>query len=221
MQKIIIDMKVLQSSFFRAIIAIIVGTLLIRYREETATWLTILIGVLFFLSGVISCTVYYSQKKRAGDTVVYDAQGNQLTGLRPNFPIVGLGSLILGVILALMPGTFLYGLMYILAAILILGAINQFVNLSLAHKIGHVGAGYWIMPSLLLLAGLVVIVKRIDPISTMLFIIGWCMLIYGIVECVNAIKIHNERRKYEASPDPSEGGECLTGESSESSASEE
>ena len=70
-------MKVLQSSFFRAIIAIIVGTLLIRYREETATWLTILIGVLFFLSGVISCTVYYSQKKRAGDTVVYDAQGNQ------------------------------------------------------------------------------------------------------------------------------------------------
>ena len=48
-------MKALQSYIFRAISAIVVGALLVKYREETVTWLTILIGVIFFVSGVICC----------------------------------------------------------------------------------------------------------------------------------------------------------------------
>ena len=101
-------MKVVHSSFFRAICAIVVGALLIRYREQTVTWITIAIGVLFFLSGVISVATYFSAKRNFDKVaVVYDAHGKQLTGLRPNFPIVGIGSLCLGLILALMPNTFI------------------------------------------------------------------------------------------------------------------
>ena len=95
-------MKVIHSSFFRAICAIIVGALLIQYREQTVTWITIAIGVLFFLSGVISIVTYFSAKRNSGKVgVVYDANGKQLTGLTPHFPIVGIGSLCLGLILAL------------------------------------------------------------------------------------------------------------------------
>lgn len=50
-------MKVIHSSIFRAVCAIIVGVLLIQYREQTVTWITIAIGVLFFLSGVISLAI--------------------------------------------------------------------------------------------------------------------------------------------------------------------
>ena len=53
-------MKVIHSSFFRAICAIIVGALLIQYREQTVTWITIAVGVLFFLSGVISVFTDFS-----------------------------------------------------------------------------------------------------------------------------------------------------------------
>ena len=42
-------MKILQSSFFRSLCAIVVGVLLIQYREETVRWITILMGVMFFL----------------------------------------------------------------------------------------------------------------------------------------------------------------------------
>ncbi len=114
-------MKVLQSSFFRAVCAVIVGVLLIKYSDDTVRWITILIGVLFFLSGVISCAAYFGAKRHADDVQVFDANGNQVAGSRPVFPIVGLGSVILGIILALMPSTFVTGLMYIFAAILILG----------------------------------------------------------------------------------------------------
>lgn len=40
-------MKVVHSSLFRAVCAIIIGVLLIQYREQTVTWITIAIGVLF------------------------------------------------------------------------------------------------------------------------------------------------------------------------------
>ena len=173
-------MKVVHSSFFRAICAIIVGALLIQYREQTVTWITIAIGVLFFLSGIISIATYYSAKRNAEKVqILFDAQGRQITGLRPNFPIVGLGSLILGAILALMPNTFINGLMFILAAILIMGAMSQFINLASARKIGNVGFIFWIFPSIILLVGLLAIIKP-----------------SAIAEMVNAFKISNNKRKW-------------------------
>lgn len=190
-------MKVVHSSLFRAICAVIVGALLIQYREQTVTWITIAIGVLFFLSGVISLVTYYTAKRSANrGHVVFDANGKQITGMQPNFPIVGIGSLILGLILALMPNTFVASLMFILSVILIMGAISQFMNLAAARRMGGVGFVYWIFPSVILLIGLLAIIKPSAIASAPLFIIGWTMLIYGIVECINALKIANNRRKW-------------------------
>ena len=62
-------MRVLQSSFFRAIIAIVIGALLVQYREQTVQWITIAIGVMFFLSGIISCATYFSARRSAASTV--------------------------------------------------------------------------------------------------------------------------------------------------------
>ena len=190
-------MKVIHSSFFRAICAIIVGALLIEYREQTVTWITIAIGVLFFLSGVISIATYFSAKHHAEKVgVIFDANGKQITGMRPNFPIVGIGSLILGLILALMPNTFITYLTFILSIILIMGALSQFVNLATARKMGRVSFIFWIFPSIILLVGLLAIIKPSAIASAPLFIIGWTMLIYGIVECINAFKIANNKRKW-------------------------
>lgn len=44
-------MKIVQSSFFRAICSIIIGVLLLRYTDQTVTWITLAIGVMFLLSG--------------------------------------------------------------------------------------------------------------------------------------------------------------------------
>lgn len=190
-------MKWIQGSFFRAICAVIVGALLIKYREETVRWITIAMGVLFFLSGLISVVIYYSSRKQADDIQVYDANGKLLTGSRPAFPIVGLGSMILGIILAMMPTTFVTGLTYIFAAILILGAINQYANLAGVTKFCKVGYFYWILPSVILLVGLIAIVKPSWIATAPLFIIGWCMVIYGVAELLNAIELHIARNHIE------------------------
>jgi uncharacterized membrane protein HdeD (DUF308 family) len=189
-------MKILQSSVFRAICALAIGILLIKYPDNTVTWITIAIGCLFLISGIISLVVYYHATRQVSEYKITDAEGNIVAGEKPTFPVVGVGSVILGLLLALTPTVFVTGLMYVIGFILILGAVNQYMNLLNARHFGHVGFGYWIFPSLILLVGLYVIIKPMAPASMAMLVLGWCSLLYGVTELVNALKIHNEKRKF-------------------------
>lgn len=190
-------MKVLRSSVFRAICAIITGILLVNNPDNTVKGITIAIGILFLVSGAISCATYLNARTKSGDSEVYDAQGRLIVQLRPAFPIVGLGSVLLGLILAIMPGTFVTSLMYILGAILILGAINQFMTLVNLKKTNRLPVWFWFFPSVTLVTGLFVIIKPMETASLPLLIIGWCLLFYGVTECINAVKIYMLGKKRE------------------------
>ena len=189
-------MKIFQSSVFRAICAIAIGIMLIKYPDNTVTWITVAIGILFLLSGIISIVVYYNAMKHVSEYTITDAEGNIVAGQKPTFPIVGVGSAILGLLLAITPTVFVTALMYIIGTVLILGAVNQFMNLLNARRFGSVGFGYWIFPSLILLTGLYVIIKPLAPAQMAMLVLGWCTLLYGVTELINAIKIHNEKRKF-------------------------
>ena len=182
-------MKVFQSSIFRALCAIVVGALLVKYREQTVTWITIAIGVIFFVSGVISTVAYLSAKRQATKegVEIYDAKGNRLTRPVPPFPIVGLGSIILGAWLALFPNSFVNGLMFVLAGMLILGALNLFFNLAAATRFSSIGCLWWVLPVAIFLVGITALVKPSTIASAPLFIIGWGMMAYGMVDLVNTI----------------------------------
>ncbi len=188
-------MKIFQSSVFRAICAIAIGILLIKYPNNTVTWMTVAIGVLFLLSGIISVIVYVNARRNVSEYKITDAEGNMIAGEQPTFPIVGVGSIILGAMLALTPNVFITALMYIIGGILVLGAINQYMTLANARKYGKIGFGYWVFPSVILLIGLYVIIKPMAPASMAMLVLGWCSLLYGVTEITNAVKIHNEKRK--------------------------
>ncbi len=189
-------MKILQSSVFRSISAIAIGCLLIKYPDNTVTWITVAIGILFLLSGLISLIVYVHARKNVSEFKIMDMNGHVIAGEKPTFPIVGVGSLILGAMLALTPNVFITALMYIIGGILILGAINQFMNLVNARKYGKVSFGFWVFPSVVLLIGLYVIIKPMAPASMAMLILGWCSLLYGVTELVNSLKFHADRRKF-------------------------
>lgn len=188
-------MKILQSSVFRAICAIAVGAMLIKNPDSTVKCITIAIGILFLVSGVISCVAYFNARLHSTENEVYDADGKLLVGGRPMFPIVGLGSVILGFVLALMPGAFVTSLMYVLGGIILLGALNQFMVLIQARKFATLPLWFWVCPTLVLLTGLFVMIKPMESASLPLLIIGWCLLFYGVTECINAFKIHQYRKK--------------------------
>ena len=187
-------MKIFQSSVFRAVCAIVVGILILKYPQDGITWLTIAVGVLFLVSGVIATIAYLNARKHAGEYIITDQQGRIISGSQPTFPIVGVGSIILGLTLALTPGVFINGLMYILGAIMILGGINQLMSLVSARRLGSVPLGFWVAPSLILVVGVFVILKPMESAEVPLLILGWCCLLYGVTEIINALKIRSIRK---------------------------
>jgi uncharacterized membrane protein HdeD (DUF308 family) len=189
-------MKILQSSVFRALCAIVIGALLIKFPDNTVMGITVAIGVLFLLSGVISIVTYFWTKRHVSEYKIYDAEGHLVAGEQPTFPIVGIGSTLLGLILALTPTSFVSALMYIIGIILILGAVNQYMSLIGGRRYGRVGLGYWVMPTLILLTGLYVMLKPMAPLNMAMLILGWCMLLYGVVELINALKFYRDKKSW-------------------------
>lgn len=232
-------MKALQSHYFRALAAIAAGILIVEFRQDMMRWITIAVGVLFLLSGVISLVAYFGARNRkadetatggsaaTGDTTA-NASGASAPGTRkrPPFPLVGLGSLILGLILALMNTTFLNYVMFILAAILILGGISQLYNIVAARKYAHIGFGWWLFPCAILLCGLFVIVKALTTTLTaalsasLLLVLGWSLMLFGVVECINALKISLVRRKALKAMEAQQGPTAATGQPSDGNAPE-
>ena len=188
-------MKIFQSSIFRALCAIVIGALLVKYPDDGVTWLTIAIGALYLLSGIIALIAYLQARRHAGDYTITDKEGHVISGGQPTFPIVGAGSVILGLVLVLTPHAFINGLMYMLAVVLILGGITQLMSLISARRLGSIPFGYWICPSLILLTGLFVILKPMESAELPLMILGWCSMLYGVIELINALKIHSVRKK--------------------------
>ena len=181
---------------------ILAGALVVKYREDMVTWLTVGLGAIFFISGVISCISYYIQRRhvlkmRAEGITLFDSEGKPVGQSMPTFPIVGVGSLILGVILASMPETFLSWLTYIFAAIILLVSVYQIADLIVANRYGRAGWAYWVMPIIMLLAAIVALVNPETISSSPLFFLGWAMMISGAVMIVNILKIYTVRRAAE------------------------
>lgn len=198
-------MKVLQISAIRAIIVLVTGFLLVRYREETMTWMTITVGILFLLSGLVSCIAYYFEKekvaKKTATAEQQEGQEEEENLKSPSFPIAGVGSIALGIILAVMPNTFITWVVYILAALLILGAVNQFMNLARSRQYARVPVYMWLFPTVILAVAILLISKPIETAQLPLLVLGWAFMYYGVLEFILIIRMYLVRKSYEKAED--------------------
>ena len=52
------------------------------------------------------------------------------------------------------------------------------------------------MPTLILLTGIYVMVKPMAPLNMAMLVLGWCTLVYGIVELINALKFYRDKKSW-------------------------
>ena len=187
-------MKIFHSSIFRALCAIVVGVLILKYPQDGVTWLTMAVGELFLISGIVALIAYWYARQHSGDYVITDQKGRIISGGQPTFHIVGAGSVLLGLVLVIAPGKFVDGLMYVLGGIMILGGIQQLINLAVVRRLGKVSFAFWICPTLILLTGLYVILRPMETATLSLQILGWCSLLYGVTELINSLQIWRIRK---------------------------
>ena len=207
-------MKVLQISAVRAIIVLVTGFLLVKYREDTMTWMTITVGVLFLISGLVACMVYYFEKekvaKKTAKAALQEGQQEEEDLKSPSFPIAGVGSIVLGIILAVMPNTFTTWMVYILSALLILGAVNQFMNLARSRQYARVPVYMWIFPTISMVVAILLISRPIETgaLFFTLKVIGWAFMYYGVLEIALIIRMYLVRKAY----DKAEAAKIVTGD---------
>lgn len=168
-------MKVIRGSLFRAICAIVLGVLLVMYPDKTTELLVVIVGCFFLVPGVVALLNYFTRSKSE----------------RRIFPTMGLGSVLLGLILILMPAFFVTFLMYVLGFALLLAGAAQVSSLLRMRRFTVVPVSLYVVPVLVLLAGLVIIVNPIEVAGYPFLILGVSSIVCGLSELWNAYKFRN------------------------------
>lgn len=172
-------MKNLNSSFVRSLFAILMGLVLVLWPEMAVTYLVISIGVCFILPGVFSLLSYLTRKKNEGEP-------------DPMFPIDGAGSILFGLCLVTIPQFFVNFLMYILGFILLIAGIQQVSSLIIARKWSIVPLGFYILPVLILITGIMILAHPFGAAANTIVIFGSAILVYGCTELLNWYKFRQQ-----------------------------
>lgn len=167
-------MRAINNVTLRIIFALVLGVVLIAWPDSAIVYLVITIGILFLVTGLISLVGYLSRDKN----------------LHPSarFPIDGAGSTLFGLVLVIMPSFFVSVLMYLLGILLILAGITQISALVSARKWTEVSFGFYVVPILILLSGLIVLFNPFAVAATAFMVLGIASLVYGISDLVNYMK---------------------------------
>ncbi len=163
----------------RAICALVIGLVLVMFPDQAGDYFVITIGVIFLVPSLISIIGYFAQNPE----------------MRRRFPIEGVGSLLFGLWLIIMPGFFADLLTFVLGFILVMGGVQQIASLSAARRWMPVPGGFYVVPVLILLAGLVALFNPTGVRSTAFIIIGISSLVYAASELLNWFKFTRRRPK--------------------------
>ena len=167
-------MRTINNITLRIIFALVLGLVLIAWPDSAILYLVITIGILFLITGLISLVGYLSRDKNLHPAA--------------RFPLDGAGSTLFGLVLVIVPSFFVNVLMYLLGILLILAGITQISALVSARKWTGVPFGFYVVPILILLAGVVVLFNPFAVASTAFMLLGVTSLVYGISELVNYMK---------------------------------
>ena len=195
-------MKLLRISIIRAIAAVVGGVLLLKYDADVLKVLTIVLGVMFLLAGVVSLVGWVNNRRKKADFRAYDnpkaQSGDADDSGQTMFPIAGLGSLLLGLILALTRSDdYVEWAMYLVASLLVLGALNMLMNLFSARKMEPVPFWPWLLPVAIAVAAIVAMLKGLVPANVCTTILGVTALVYAVAEVVLSFLFTGIRRRYE------------------------
>lgn len=155
-----------------AIAAIVAGLVLVLFPNEAGNYFVILIGLLFLIPACFSIVSYFSLP----------------SDVRPFFPVGSVGGVLFGFLLMVMPGFFADFLTFVLGFLVLMGGVQQIAALTMARQWNVVPLGLYIIPVLLIVAGLVAVFNPMGTRAAAFIVIGACCIVYGLSSIFNWYK---------------------------------
>lgn len=171
-----------KGGILRAILAIILGLVLVVWPGTALKYIIMLIGVIFLVTGLIAFIVSNKKREDQRKTLI---------------PFSGIGSMVLGLLLLCIPSTFATIFMFVLGFVLVLAAVGQFVTLAAARQFGYVSLVSYLFPVLILIAGIVVLFDPFKSAEGVFILFGITAIFYGVTDLLNQYTIKRMRKANE------------------------
>lgn len=160
-----------------SILSILIGLVLVIWPEFVLKSIIMIIGIFCFAVGIFALGAYFINGRH---------RGNEKD---PTVIVTGVVSILFGILLLIMPKIFAGIIMYLLGALLILAGIQQIVALVIGSKNRSVSFMFYILPVLIIIAGIVVILNPFTIQYAVIILLGAAEILYGIVGLINKYKL--------------------------------
>ena len=178
-------MKLISSYVFRSLCSLLVGLLLLFNAEQMPALIVKLIGLLFLLPGVFGVIAYlYGQLSR--NAIV-----------RPSFPLMSIGSIMLGVYLIMYPDNFVTYLVFLIGFLLLLAGINQFLSMFVNRKVSPFSWLLMFMPLVLIGVGAYCVTHTSEAAATLFKIMGATCIYHGLSDMFLALRTKHYTKVFE------------------------
>lgn len=171
-----------KGTFTRAILAILLGAVLIIWPGVALRYIIMFIGAMFLVTGLVAFIVSNKNREEHRQSLV---------------PFSGIGSMALGLLLLCLPTFFTTIFMFVLGFLLVVAAIGQFVALAAARQYGMISPVSYLFPVLILIAGIVVLFDPFASAESVFILFGITAIFYGITDLINQYAIRKVRRTAE------------------------
>ena len=153
----------------RSLCLLVAGVMLLKWKDQALQLLVIMAGVVFLVPGLISVIGYFVRKERGW------------------FPVLGAGSMLLGLVLLCGSKAFVNVVMYILGIVLVFIGLWQIVNYVATRRAAKVSGWLLAAPILVLVTGLIAIVKPFQVATLPLVIIAVGCILSGLNDIVSLV----------------------------------
>lgn len=184
-----------KGSLWSAILTLIVGIVMVSFSNITLRTIVLIVGLLFIATAVFNLAYEFSGKRAASKTSSTPAI------------ITSIGAGVLGIVMVLMPIGMVNIIIYLFAAAIILLGLFEICSLAFMYRPVTFPFWFFILPSLMVVCGLVICVMGADKIAEATIIVtGIALIVYSVSTFMNIIGLitfrRSIRRKEEAAKAP-------------------
>ncbi len=177
-------MKSLLVPLLRALCSFAIGGLLVSNPQSMTSMIVQIIGGIFIFSGLMP-------------TLSFWMPSSQEQSIRPFFPVVGIGSIMLGLLLLLKPAIFVTALMYVLGIFIAAAGANQLSTLISARRVAPLHWWVFVWPVVLIAVGILILCQPMRSASLPFLILGIACIGYGFSDLFYTLRLMYYKRQKE------------------------
>lgn len=165
-------MKNNSSGWLTILLTAAVGLLLIIFHNQVnlLQWIILAVGIAIAVPSLYNLLASFRNSHRASD-------GN----VRISSIIASVGALALGIWIIVNPTFFVGLLAYLFAALMILYGITQLIILNYASRPARLSFGFYIIPLLEIIAGVVILCTSVHTMNALVVLITGIMLVLSAI----------------------------------------